>query len=625
MSFERSSQARVAPRALRAAAQLVLSGSLCSATLLGAGQAHALNSCVPPPAGVVGMPGPPDWTLGGTPEVDDPRWHGASGEGFPDLTAGGSPDAKSRLVQSGGNLFLQLHVLADATPGNVAGTNFRDSVYVAFATADLMTINVVRAAIDGAGATHLVRWTKTGGGAWSVAPASPGAPAWLSAVTAWVNPPMNGAATTQNWAINFKIATGSVPGTKFWYGTTISPTAIAAIQTYAWPNRGGFVEPNPPDTGVTASTWGDQFDLIGLANWGDYTTTPAGCEGVKIESDDIGTTNSPSYKIKTNADNTFQAQLSVTGGAAMPGAGAVKARFRIANWGMQIGVGGDWHDVPGGAYTDNRTNNAGGLIQSLVCPYVGPDSCPPHPAGAPADQCMLVELEPAAGPVTFRKMSAWRNMIFGPASEFIHDAEISLVGLPPDPTPKDIYIYVRANNMPAKVVTGDRQTPANPDARATGKPDRYARYRLEGMNSTELRIAAGEPTYEVRGYRDTGLGKPGSQLLTPMVPFGYMMEHSGSLVGWTHQLVGVGTTTVTTIIPDVLYKISVLPGSTARVQTRIQALENTPGPTPVHCPHCCCDFSQRPHGSAYFALAGLAGLALRTRRWRRRGPAERRE
>jgi hypothetical protein len=600
---------------------LVLGSLLC--VLLGARHAGAVDACVPPPAGVVGRPGPPDWTLGGTPEVDDPRWHGASGEAFPDFTAGGAPDARSRLVQSGGSLFLQLHILADATPGNVSGTNFRDSVYVAFADAAFANIQVVRIAIDSAGGTHGTRWVKSGG-AWTSGPASPGAPTWLTDFTAWVNPPINGVATTQNWAVNFKIATASTPGTKFWYGTVISPSGLTAVHPYAWVGRGGFVEPNPPDTGLIAATWGAQFDAIGAANWGNYTTTtgtlplPAGCQGVRIESDDIGTTNAIPWKINTNADNTFTAKLTVTGGAALPGAGAVKARFRIANWGMQIGVGGDWHDIAGGACTGGCLNDAAGVMQ-YSCPFVGPGSCPPHDPSAPSDQCMLVELSPAAGPVTFSKDSAWRNMIFGPASEFIHDAEISLVGLPPEPTPRDVYVYVKASNMPAKiepgqpppgvVVEGQNQTSGR-DRKGSD-----ARYRLEGLSSTELRILAGEATYEVRGYRDTGLGIPGSQVLTPMVPFGYMMEHQGPLVGWTHELVGVGTT-VTTLIPGVLYKISVLPGGKARVQTRIHALEPGSGPPPI-CPKCCCDLAHRDHGAGSLGLVALLGLAFLRRRAQR--------
>jgi hypothetical protein len=588
----------------------------------------AVNACVPPPGGVVGMPGPPDPTVG-TPTVDDPRWHGASGEGFPDATAGGAPDAQSRLLQDAGSLYLQLHILADPSPGNSqsVGTNiiYLDSVYVGFADATFANVNIVRIAVDSSGGTHPFRWTKSGG-TWAPSPASPGTPAWLGGFTAWVNPPINGTASPQTWAVTIKINTAAIPGTKFWYGTTISPTATAKIETYAWPNRGNFIEPSPPDTGASATTWGSAFDAISAAHWGDYTTTtgtlplPAGCGGVRIESNDIGTTNALPYQINDDADNTFRAQLSGT----LPAQGAVKARFRIANWGMQIGVNGDWHDIPHGGYADNHTNDASGLIQ-FSCSFAA-STCPTLPGpSAPADQCMLVELQPAAGAVSFSKDSAWRNMIFGPASSFEHDAEISLFGLPPDPTPRDVYLYVKASNMPSKVdpparpgeattrrpmPSDPRQEPSDSKQLARTPPnDPYWRYRLEGLNYAQLRIAAGKPTYEVRGYRDTGLGSAGGQVLAPMVPFGYFIEHNGVVSGWSHELIGVGTV-VTTVIPDVLYKISVLPGQKARIKTKIAALEPQAGPPPVHCN---CDFRRTDLAFGFGVVASLLGLIVARR------------
>ena len=159
------------------------------------------------------------------------------------------------------------------TPGNLAGSNFKDSVYVAFADPAFATIQVVRVAIDSAGAIHALRWTKSSG-TWTSGPATSGAPVWLTALTAWVAPPVSGNEQV-SWAVNLKLATASAPGAKLWYGVTISPSGLASSQTFAWPNRGGFVEPSPPDTGAPSSTWGQQFDAIGAANWGDYTASLA--------------------------------------------------------------------------------------------------------------------------------------------------------------------------------------------------------------------------------------------------------------------------------------------------------------------------------------------------------------
>jgi hypothetical protein len=562
------------------------------------------------------MPGPPDWTTG-TLQIDDPRWHGATRETFPDLLAGGSPDAAARLVQSSGTLFVQLQVNADPTPGNttVVGpdTFFRDSVYLGFADATLATINMVRIAIN-TGATPPVaisRWTKSGG-TWV---AGIGAPTWLTAHTGWTAGSVSGLSVP--WGVNFKIDTGAIPGTKIWYGTTISPGGFGAIQTYGWPDRGGFVEPDPPNPGAAAATWGAQFDAIGAANWGDYTAIagtlplPAGCGGVRIESDNIRTNHTPNYRISTNQANTFSAQLSGT----LPAADAVRARFRLANWGMTIGVGATWADIPGGSYADDRKNNASGLI-SFACPTAIP--CPPIPAGN-ADQCMLVELQAAAGAVSFSKDSAWRNMIFGTTSKFEHDAEISLAGLPPEPTPRDVYIYIQTHNMPIKM-DPQQQYNSEPNIEVAMKRDPNLRYKLEGMNAAEQRIVMGGPVYEARGYRDTGKGKPGWQLLEPMVPFGYMIQHNGALFGWNHELVGVGTT-VTEIIPNTLYKISVAPGGKATIKTKIEARETEGQVPPVKpCPKCCCDLAQRDTGHGYLAMA--LAVALGALRRRRRDPIQ---
>ena len=216
---------------------------------------------------------------------------------------------------------------------------------------------------------------------------------------------------------------------------------------------------------------------------------------------------------------------------------------------MQIGVGGDFYDISGGTCVNGCFNDGSGVMQ-YSCPWGGGAvSCPPHLSTQPAsiNACWSRLTPPAIGTMTFSKDSAWRNMIFGPASEFIHDAEISLVGLPPDPTPRDIYIYVQASNMPAQiapgtpppgvVVAGKDQPPGQVQGqgqdqkRGEQNPPQDGVYRLEGLSQVEKRILAGGATYQVRGYRDTGLGVPGSQVLAPMVPFGYLMEHRGPLSG----------------------------------------------------------------------------------------------
>ncbi|MFZ5892717.1 MAG: hypothetical protein ACOY0T_16785 [Myxococcota bacterium] len=629
MSVHAASQSRPGFRigAQRAVIRALSVFGLLVSTLLPA-TLHAQTACVPQAGGVPGLPGPPDWAVPLPPPltptaIDDPRWRGAARETFPDALAGTTPDVATRLIHSGGSLFMQFQALGDVTAGTVSnpgtGNIYWDAAYVGFANAAFTSVQIVRVGVDSTGATFIYRWEKTGASWVGI----PGPPAWLTANKAWNTQSVSGLSIT--WTINLKIAMGSAPGTKFWYAADMAQLPNVAVETFAFPSRGGFAQPSPaPDTAIAATTWGAQFDKIRDPNsdgvftdsaWGDlnaYTgALPAACSGIRLEDNAIGTQFD--WKIATNQSNIFHAQLSAVG-VPLPPAGAVKARFRIANWGMTIGVDGSWNDIPGGTYADNRVNDAAGLIQ-FTCPF--PPACPTLPAGSNPDQCMLVEVQGASGPISFLKDSAWRNMLFGTASRFEHLAEISLVGLAQATQPRDVYLAVKAHNMPAKV--DPNAPPPGTNDGPDPKQDPYFRYKLQDLSPTEQLIVRGQPVYEVRGYRDTGKGTGTTQIVAPMVPYGYVINHTGALVGWQHQLSGVGTTVVTTLIPDKLYKISVLPGGKATIKDSIEALEKV-GPPPVPpCTRCCCDFRRRDDGSAalgLFALLGL-GICLRARRTRR--------
>lgn len=591
--------------------------------------AHAQTACVPQANGVPGLPGPPDWTvplpapLPAT-AIDDPRWRGAARETFPDALAGTTPDVAVRLIHDASSMYLQFQAIGDTTAGTVSnpgtGNVYWDAGYVAFADPTFATIQVARVGVDSAGSTTIYRWEKTGD-TWI---GIPGPPAWLTASTAWNAQSVSGMGIT--WTLNLKIATGSLPGTKFWYAIDMALLPSTTVETFAWPDRGGFTQPaTGPDTAIAPATWGALFDRIRDRNndgvftdsvWGDLLTysgaLPGTCAGIRLEDNAIGTNHTPNYRIATDATNIFHAQLSTVGGAPMPAAGEVRGRFRIANWGMTIGVNGSWADIPGATYADNLLNNAAGLIQ-FTCSY--PPACPALPIGAPTDQCLLVEVQGASGPKSFLKDSAWRNMIFGTASRFEHEAEISLYGLPANPTPRDVYLSVKAHNMPSKV-NSEPGTGASSDQNA--KQDPYLRYKLLDLSPTERLVVQGQPVYEVRGYRDTGTGTAPIQVLAPMVPYGYVINHSGTLIGWKHELAGVGTT-VTELIPKTLYKISVLPGGKAKIKDSIEAIEEGGTVQPVRpCPHCCCDFRRSDRRSMYLGLLGLAGVVFARRRRERR-------
>jgi len=204
-------------------------------------------------------------------------------ETFTDPLAGGVLDAVSQVVRSGDLLFFQLKTVRDPSPGNTAtvgpDTFYRDSIYLAFATNDFSAVSVVRLAIVPTATPPLgvFRWEKSGG-AWS---ASFGVPAWLTARTAWID--VTSSATPVPWAVAVKVDLAAVPGAKFWYAIAISPSGLTSVHQYGWKDRGGFIEPDPPNTGLAASVWGDQFNAIGASSWDDYTLLPdmpsSGCGG----------------------------------------------------------------------------------------------------------------------------------------------------------------------------------------------------------------------------------------------------------------------------------------------------------------------------------------------------------
>lgn len=379
----------------------------------GSSTALAESACVPQASGVPGIPGPPDWNVAlplplAAPMIDDPRWKGAGRHSYPDILAGTVPDASVRMIHSGGSLYLQAEVYADPTPGTEtdpgSGPIYWDSFYVAFANAGLTEIQVAKVGIDAAGGVHVIGWRKSAG-AWS----NLLNPAWLTASTGFPDTDVSG--VPYNWTITLKIATGSIPGTKFWYSAMYKQSAVSSVEPYSFPSAGGFVQPATPSTATGAATWGTQFDLIGDPNgdsstadsvWGDLLTysgaPPAACAGLSVSDSAIGTTNTPSYKINTNAPNTFFAQLSTVGGAALPAAGAVKARFRIADCDAS-----DWSDIPSATFADEVTNDEDGRFV-VTCD----EACRSFEANT--EQCLLVELQAASGPAVFVEDSALRTL-----------------------------------------------------------------------------------------------------------------------------------------------------------------------------------------------------------------------
>jgi uncharacterized protein (TIGR03382 family) len=261
------------------------------------------------------------------------------------------------------------------------------------------------------------------------------------------------------------------------------------------------------------------------------------------------------------------------------------------------------------------------------------NSCYQLPAGAPTDQCLLVELSQNNGSgMRFVHDSARRNMDFVNASTFERSAEISLKGLAPlpgSPGTRDVYIYVRTLHLPA-VTDGNHQAPVPPPVPPVGK-NREAAAANQGpprfrMNTYE-RIASVTPTYEVHIYHDTGktetVGGQTRRVLEPQTPFGYFVQHAGDLSGWKHALVGEGFV-LDEISPN-FYHAKIPDNGSVRVHTTIKSCQkhffgliNKCGDSIAGCGGCQCSLGDTgvPAAAPLFVVMAAA-FVVRRRRHRR--------
>ena len=629
------------------------------ALLMFARAATADNMCAPALVGVFGLTGPPDFAnqpevvatnndlavpAGFGQQLDDPRWNGSWRQ---DFAGGGATEAGMRALQDGNVLYLSFLVYTDPTATLTAGG---DKVFVGFSDgtkADLAQIVItagepLRNSPSISGST----WFKTinGGTIWTIGAGPLG---WVETgkIRAWSGDgthawgPAGGpgtGVTGVRWAINMRIdlalvgahlGLGGALPRPFKFFSEISIATPSGPATYDW----------PLGTALDLSTGVPTFLIT---NWGNATADLTTCSGTSVTWDHIGTmpisSGIPSttvyYPPKTNP-NDFVAVLTDT----IPISHTVQARFRLANWGSQIGVGGDWRDIlpPSGGNPGTVLNGTPNPNDQIVwhCVNTGAgDPCPTLASGQPKDQCLLVELSqaPAAVGVTFKQDSARRNMDFVNASKFERSAEISIKGLAPLPGSggqRDVYLYVKAANMPKDV------TAAPPGGSAAGQTDQGrpgATAMVAGQDgrsdkqpklppTTYERLSTSYPTYEVHVYHTTGKtrqeGGKTVTVLEPQVPFGYFVQHQGDLAGWEHSLVGEGVT-LELVAPN-FYHVKVPDNGAVNVHTKIVACQN----------HffglfrCCCSLGRAQRGGAdgWFAAFGLGLLfAMRVRR-RRRG------
>lgn len=592
------------PRRSPRAARLLIASAI-SAAPAGAGAVEYV--CPPPPEGVYGLPGGPKFAESPAPDtfasqLDDPRWNGNYRHDFSDAS---STEAAVRMLKEGDALFLSFEARVDPD----GATPTVDGVYLAFSkdgnTAVMTKVMLTAAApLQNSGSVSTSNWWKTTDGGATPWPKQTLPQTWATStnVHAWSGSGSGGTATGSSWAVNAKLsltALGSalgLPGPlggpfKMWFEIAVHTTAGPI--PYDWPagaTLGFNTGPSPcsgssPCAVLPVNTFGEAFPAAA-------TSCP---KGIKIDPMSIGVLplsggipgTSVHYGSGTPA-NDFVAVMTDTSGAAIA-TNSIEGRFRIANWGSQIGVGGDWKDMVVDASNNAvlGVNATTGTQVTLHCanpPYpASTPRCFQLPAGAPHDQCLLVELAQHNGSgATFVSSSARRNMDFVNASTFQRSAEISIRGLAPlagSPGTRDVYLYVRTLNMPAETRGNPSMVIPEPvppraaiEGNATHVPVRTPpRYRQD----TYERIASVMPTYEVHVYHDTGRTRDEDgttrRILAPQAPFGYFVRHQGDLSGWRHALTGEGFV-LAELSPN-FYHAKIPDNGSVQVRTKIESCE----------------------------------------------------
>lgn len=561
-----------------------------------------------------GVPGvfngqPPTW-LAGTPfpvlnTLDDPRWRGATRQGFP-LVSGTAESAAFRALYHvrGGitSLYLSFHVRSDPSLDNTL-----DKIYIGFRSGGSAIVIEVTPYNSAAAVTNqpanAFAVSQRVGADWSPI----GQPTWLDTTTRiWLTTapvswavqmvvPLAGASLTDNAGPNLTDPFG------LWYFFQVKTPG--GITRYEW------LPGQPPTTAANIQN----AIFPDPANWDSFQRSGGGVvdQGIELRYYDIGTTNADSSEIlfRTSTPpprpvNTFFCRpRNYT--ANTIALNEIVARFRIVNWGSVAAPIDVWQDVPGGGTVTNSALTIPPLTDGNDPPETNPiafnwtlsnadiANFNLNPAaGARTHKCMLVEL---AGPnLTFRNDSMYRNMDFVKASLFRREAEINIVGLTPiTPQVRDVYLAIETVNMPAQVQPGaqtPQPTPAIRSATFTRRLDAnrdddnyYPDYppKDQPPEPTLEDLLASTPTYRVHVYHDTGERVDINGVTYPVLdeqsPFGYFLEHDGPLVGWRHSITAPPEAQLTQIAPD-FYRIAVPNGGSVKIVTEIEAKEKDDRP-----------------------------------------------
>ena len=688
--------------------------------------ASAWADCVQNPVVVPGLSGGPVWfpptpgSTAWTAQLHDPRWAGDPMRFFP-IKSGGTLsdqyDAQYRVVHVGNTLYVSIQVLADPAIDTADAVYFGITGGLANSGAQLIAIspdNTDAPVTDPTGKVqhdavfpipnsgfYITSYNTLNAGvtapSWceSYPISSPtGCPAALAAPPPWLT---NVATWTSSpgvvWAVTLQIDTTTISSgpMKMFFGAQVSMAAGTTVILTS-------------STQLDGTAIGGTLVGASVANWVSFNALGSACPaGITISPTTVGVwdsaTSSLTNSVNTCPGSTCTNQFRVEA-QNVPTAGttqfAVRTRIRVADWGSTIAdPNAPWEDfgIPPDVYTQPQTYFLTGPAAAQWAwaqPTVGTTTtatidftcaldgvaghgyCPwvqNAKAANQQHQCMLFEISLAPGVSgpgwNIQTAAVYRNMEFGTLSKLDEPARITLAGLQKVtgvPADRDVYVYVRAENMPphgraamelpqerlAAARTYATHPPPLPRPVVDLKLSRAAAARDAGasppaaaaIGPLDLPVLTGDqalvqafPTYRVYTYYDSGrtitVKGHSQKILVPMAPFGFYLNHKGAFYGFKHSLDFLDGA-AKEIAPN-FYVIHVKNEGELHVRTNVSAEERPLGETPPPPPpppqtvRCACDVVRSSDWSPLgVGLAGLGAAAfwVRSRR-RRRGETAR--
>lgn len=373
---------------------------------------------------------------------------------------------------------------------------------------------------------------------------------------------------------------------------------------YTWPRADYSV--NPPTRVIQDPAMGPSIDLATFEippSWlGEAIMGPGGsCQGVRFQNGSQGigikTAPSPAPLITTingalGATNVFTARVVNDGAGPAPG---VKARFRIANWGVIGDADAPWDDVPAKPPSSGNTNPVGGMTGITIPTGATPtdlsmswtidsgdrDQFKVNGGTRDPHQCVYVTLS-STQDVDFADSSVHNNFEFVGLSSFDDEAEINGKGFVPPESGTIQDFLLRTYSIPTySLRAGDDGGPGTVPNRPKRQSDQI-RPTPENISALEQTIYARQSAesklittwlWGMVGYRRGSgtltIGTKKFRVYQPVGSFGYGAEHGGPIKELKASVAGTGLKPIT----GDGYQLPVPDGGVVRLKVRLEAVE----------------------------------------------------